>query len=738
MTFELNRKTEIENTDAADRTGREGGLRFDRLGAALTRNILLIASVTVITTAVAVLKAVIDKPLYSSQVELLTPSASSITRLISALNPETLSQLSELTEATNNETKLKILMSPRLINPVVEELEATYPELNYQSVVSNLNITPSEQGSTLNVQFVGESPEKVTAVLNAISAAYLEYSLEDRQTDISRGIDFVEDQLPVVQARVQELEQSLESLRQQNNLIDPQSKGNQLAQQITDFTGDQLELRVQIEQTQALYQELQQELAARNEQAVASILSDSDRYQALLDQLVEVDSELAKELTLYLEDSPEIEIIQEQRANLQPLIEREGNRVSRELAAYITELTERDSALSYTIQTLNQQIQGMSSVTREYNEIQRGLEIATTSLNQFLNKREALRIDAAQRQTPWEILTPVSDPQISVASTKRNLGTGIVLGLFLGSGAAILVEQLRGKIHSIQELKEVTRLPLLGRIPHLSSEINSLINSDLDQHSPLEVGSHLSLPAQSSSEARFLEAFGILATNLKLISPDQPIRSVTVSSDVPNAGKSTVSLHLARACASTGQKTLLIDGDLRRPSLHEFCNVSNERGLSNFATGEFEIEEVVVKLPVENNLFLLPSGPVPPNAIKILSSNRLQGLFENVYREYDIVIFDTPPLLGFADTYIVTKETQGLLLVARVGQTKLSQLRGALDELSVAKVPVIGMVANSALVEKDSYDYLRYPYSQRWASSEQPLRPEILNNGSSSKQPTSR
>ncbi|PSN16436.1 capsular biosynthesis protein [filamentous cyanobacterium CCT1] len=695
---------------------QEGGLRLDRFVAALRRHLLLIAGITTLTASAAVLKAITDAPTYQSSFDILTPSSTLETQIISTLNPNALSNQTEFGNSTIDETRLRILTSPRVIEPILKELQKSQPSVSYGQLITNLKIVPNQDGEILTVTYSSEDPEQVTDVLEVVMAGYLRYSLEDRQNDIFRGLDFLDEQLPEVRERVSSLEAELEDLRQRSNLIDPLKQGEQLSTQTAKFTAEQFDLRLQLEQSQQLYQELQQTLNNDGELAANSALLNSNRYQALLNQLLEVDSQLAADLTLYLENSPEIEVVESRRENLQPLIEREGLRVQRELASYIRELENRDRALSETIVTLNQTTNRLSTVTRQYNALQRELEIATTNLNQFLTKREALRIDAAQRQTPWEVLTPPSQPRASAASAKRNLLLGTLLGLLLGAGAAIVVDRFSGKIYTIDELKAAVRLPVLGNIP-----ISSLLNSGgsvlfaVREINSIGLTSDFSLPPLSY-ELRtdqvampFLEAFRILATNIRLSNPEQPLKSITVSSAVPNSGKTTVSFHLAYTMALLGYRTLVVDNDFRRPSLHTLCHLPNEKGLSNYVIGEYDFEDIVVNLPLDEKLFIVTAGPIPPSPLKILAAPRMQEFYDKINQEFDFIIFDTPPLLGFADTPMIAEKTQGMLLAVHLGEVKYSQLQAALDELQIAQTSVIGMVANYSQEQIDSgYGYYHY------------------------------
>lgn len=720
----------------------EGGLQLDRFLVTLKRRVLLIAGVTVLTASAAIAKSVTEKPIYQAEFELLTPSVTLETELISTINPDTLSNQSEAVGVgVLDDTKIKILTSPRVMQPIVEELRRAYPDTSYKEVVNKLKIVPNDNGQTLTVRYRGGDAEKVTKVLDIVSAAYLRYSLEDRQTDISRGIDFVDDQLPAVNARVNELEENLENLRQSSNLIDPLMQGQQLSEQMARFTSEQLELRVQIEQTEKLYQDLQKELGQGGELASTSALLNSPRYQALLNQILEIDSRLADELTLYLDDSPEIAVITEIRDNLQPLLEREGQRVQDQVGSLIRELVARDQALSRSIDTLAAQIQRLSSVAREYNTIQRDLDIAATNLNEFLTKREALRIEAAQRQTPWEILTPHGDPQPSEVNIVLNLVLGALVGLFLGAALALIADRISNRIYSVKDLKQATQMPVLGAIPHNQSLKNAkalLLNRSTLLSPGIRRGGRRAaseaLPTYGSfgqeQSSPFLEAFRRLATNIKLNSLDNQISSLAISSALPDEGKSSISFYLAHAIARMGQRTLLVDTDLRHPTLHKLCNVSNERGLSTYLTGDVSLNDSIVNLPIDENLFFMPSGTVSTDPAKIFSSAKMDDFCQQVQDNFDLVIFDTPPLLSFADAFVIAKRAQGLLLTARLGQIQFSQIESVLEELYIASVPLIGIVANDSKNSRDSYGYYKQ-YYQDFQPAEETVPLEPVTNANS-------
>ena len=688
----------------------EGGLELGQALAAIRRRILLIAGVTIVVASAAVLKALTDTPLYSASFEILTEPVTLETRIISSANPEALSNQEEVISVTADETKLKILKSPRLIEPIVQELKPKYSNISYGQIASGLSADASAE-DVLTVTYQNNNPELVKDVLALVSDAYIAFSLEDRQRDIRRGIDFVDEQLPTLRERVDTLENRLEGLRQTHNLIDPNIQGQQLSTQVGSFSQEQLAIQVQLDEAQLLFADLQKELAQQGEAAAASALTADPRYQSLLAQLLEIDSQLAEQSTLFLETSPEIQILQEQRQNLLPLVNQEGQRVQRQVDSRIRELNTRNQALGEAVNLLNQQIKQLSTVARQYSNIQRELEIATKNLDQFLSKREALRIDAAQRQAPWELLSQPGDPKASSGTVKRNLVLGTGLGLLLGVGAALIVDKLSSVIHTVKEVKEVTKLPLLGVIP---------FNEYLEKFGPAaSVATRLKQAGyvfgltpddtQNQTSAPFIEAFRSLYASIRLTSPESQVHSLAISSPIPNSGKTTVSLHLGQAAAAMGQRVLIVDTDLRRPSLQNRLGLRGQQGLTEFVTAGLGFEEVLQKVPLDNNLFVVTAGTVPPDSTKVLSSKRMQRFMEQAKQNFDLVLYDTPPLLGFADAYLVAAQTAGFLMVVGLGRMKRSLLERSMEELRVSGINALGVVVNGAKDRSvNAYSYYQY------------------------------
>lgn len=720
----------------------EGGLDLSQLLGAIRRRFLIVIGLATVVASAAAYKAATDTPVYQAQFEILTEPLTIETQVISTTNPQTLSSREEIVAVNADAVKLKLLTSPQVLEPVAEKLQSQYPGISYEAIARGLNIKPSDL-DILVVGYQSTDPQLVKAVLDLVAEAYLEYSLQVRQTDILKGIKFVEDQLPYLQDRVETQQERLQGLRQKYNLVDPGTTGQQLATQISSIEQQRLDTQLQLRQAQALYTNLQQQLAnpSTTETASASVLTQSVRYQAILSQLGAIDNEIAKGSVLYLEESPEIKLLQEQREQLVPLLRQEGEQVARDLANQIRELEARYEILTDTLNRLNQQVKQLSVTNREYADIQRELTIATENLNQFLAKREAFKIDAAQREQPWQLLTPAGSPKPSAASVKRNLLLGGVLGTLLGLGAALAIDKLSNILYTPKEIKDVARLPLLGIIPLDKNLKNQDTTVDIGRVFLRNTPDVLSLGMESRPQqliSVFYEAFRSLFTNIRLLSPDTPIRSVVISSAMPGEGKSTVAIYLAQAAAEQGRRVLLVDTDLRHPSIHNRLGLANMQGLTDVISTDIDFNHVIQQSPQENNLFVLTAGSIPPDPIRVLASQKMQDLIAQLRSAFDLVVYDAPPLTGLADAYLLAAETNGMVLVASLGQVKRSVLENALDQLkehSNFSTPLLGVVANRAKnVPLTSYGY---SYSSSSSYSQKSVAKNLNNNGELQKEASS-
>jgi len=690
------------------------------------RRWLLLVAVTVAVSAVVGGRVLNEEPRYQSQFRLLVEPIAS---------DQQFDQFSQRLAGQSGiildyDTQIQVLLSPNVLNPIVENIQERYPEIDYGYLVGNLGIHRLETTKILEISFTGTDPDRIKYVLDQLAQEFIRYSQQEQKTGKQKGLAFVEEQLPVLQERVDGLQAQVETFRQANNLIEPASQGEAVSNRLMNLKQERQSNRARLNEAESLYQSLQRQLNLElGEAMTVAALSEAPRYQSLLNELQKIETELALETARFTANSPQVQALVKKRNQLLPLLSQEANVVlgttsvansTEALAASPNPIrlqltqdlikatnerqiyTVRDRALAQAEAETQAALQEMATVTRRYTDLERQLEVATESLNRFLSVQEDLQIEAAQRTLSWEILVDPGRPFMPISpNVPRGLLIGTVAGLLAGAGAALLAEKLDARFHSVEDLKESVRLPLLGIIPH---------RKDFKERRGDERATPVLSTMRRYRASPFLEAFRSLNTNLSFLNPDTPLQTLVISSSMPLEGKSTTSLHLAQAAAAMGQKVLLVDADLRRPQIHAMLDLPNVWGLSHAISTDLEIDDIIQRSPTEDHLYILTAGQIPPDPTRLLSSQKMRSLIAKFRESFDLVIFDTPPLLGLADGKYLSAHTDGMLLVVRLGRTERTIFKQVLDSLKVSPSSALGLIANGA---KD-YTSSSYSYYHRY------------------------
>ncbi|MEL6263600.1 MAG: polysaccharide biosynthesis tyrosine autokinase [Cyanobacteria bacterium J06626_6] len=610
------------------------------------------------------------------------------------------------------ETQVQVLRSPELIEPLAEQLRQTYPKLTYLKLLERLKINRVGDTKILEVSYSGTDPVQIQVVLDRLSKAYLKYSLEERQTNLRQGINFVENQLPDLRAEVDSVQSRLEAFRQQHNFITPDVHATQLSAQAGSLTEQRLELDRQMAIIGQTAENLQ------DESGTLGALEEAPIYQQLLSELRSVETKLAEELTRFSPDSLSIRVLEERRANIVPLLQQEAQRVvgtKQAVAVNDFELANvQSSLLSQAEQQIAQGMSALPSLIRQYTDLQRELEIATDALSRFQVTRETLEIEAAQTEIPWQLIeVPVQETQPISPNLQRSLLVAFLASILAGLAAAMLLEKLDNVYHNIDELKAGTKLPVLGMLP-FNRELRDgrtpekgAIASLVDSLSQIRLSKPQSdAYGYGNSESSFLEALRVLHTNIRMLSSDHPIRSIIVSSAMPGDGKSTVCANLAQVATAMGQRVLIVDVDLRKPQVHERLDVDNDLGLSNLIADDLPLKSAIQQLTPSGQLFVLTAGQIPPDPTKLLASRKMQQLMGTFERCFDLVIYDAPPTTGLADVSLIGQRTDGLVLVSRMGRTDRNVLKQTIETLKLAQITTLGVVANG--IKSNRYSGYRY------------------------------
>jgi capsular exopolysaccharide synthesis family protein len=622
-------------------------------------------------------------------------------------------------------SQIVVLKSRERIESIANTLKSKYPDINYYSLVNNLTVNRFGKTKILDVRYRSSDPAKVKVVLDEVAKSYLKYSLQERQTKLRQGIQFVEKQLPSQKKRVDNLQQEIKNFRQKYDFFDPQQQSELAATRMEALVGQ----RETIDREMIVLQGQLANLEADTGRKAA--LNEATLYQSLLTQVRQLDAQIALESTRFQDENPFMQSLKDKRQQLVPLLQDEEQRILDVQRAGIVsrmrllELQSQEVASSQ--QQFQQRVKQLPVLEKRYAELQRNLKFAIDGLDRFIATRETLQIEIAQTELPWQILEWAEQPILPVSpNIPRNLMMGLFAGVLLGIGAGVLLERMDNTFHTVSDITNRMKLPLLGTIP-IERELEKAKQSESKKKKRSKKGAQAlitkegitfsgagfmesELPKEDTyiESTRFWESFRVLLNNILMLSSDRRIRSIVVSSASPGDGKSTVSYYLTQTAATMGLKVLLVDTDMRNPNVHKLSNLNNLFGLSSLISGDLSMENAIREMPSMNECSVITAGTKPPDTIKLLSSEKMRKLMEQFSKDYDLVIYDAPPSLGLADATLVAPNTDGMVLVTKIEKTEKTALNQTLNNLKTARVNVLGVIANGDKTKMKGYGKYYY------------------------------
>ena len=729
----------------------EEGFNPAQIVGMVQRKAPIIIAVAIAASAFSGFRTSRQTPLFQSSFALLVEPVTQkkqLAKLVEAPNETTTKEL-------DYSTQIEVMLSPKTLESTIKEVRERYSEVTYDVLGKKLSVIRLGETKIIEVNYSGSDPGKVKYILKKLSQGYLKYSLEEQKASLRQGINFIDNQLPALQKRVSYLQQQIQTLRQQYSFVDPDTYAQQLATQLTLVAQQRQTAQTEMVALRTRYAVLQQQIGATAALNNAAFYQEFLKQFQALDRQIAIESarfgDKSPTLKMLRQQQQNLAPLLQNEATRAL-----GNQVAT-LLNDMQVLQARDQSIAQTEQQLGNQFKQTPIISRQYTEFQRQLKAGTESLQRFNDTRESLEIQAAQNEVPWQLITPPKEPESKVASNVyKSLLMGAAAGLVLGAAIAFMLEKLESTFFTLPDLRKKTRLPILGIIPfrpdleHAGSEAHVIdlrhLNPDgirsvmrdmevikarfkamlqpgstnaavseltvgLPQKAPLAFGVanvDASKPAVESPQRpqidpheqdiySFIEAFRALHASIEGINKQQPIQSLVISSALPVEGRTTVAVHLAQAAAALGKRVLLVDAHMRGGSIqmHTLFGLPLQAGLSNLLRDETTLEKVIQRLDWESGLFVVGAGSVPPDPTRLLASKQMKDFMQRVNKTFDLVIYDTLPLMGLADVSLIAVETDGVVLVTGFGQWgAASAFIETAEQLRNAQIPVLGVVAN--------------------------------------------
>lgn len=568
----------------------------------------------------------------------------------------------------------------------------------------------------IDINVVNEDKDLASRIANTIVTDYTAYRLEMHSNEMASGIDKLEINYQQEDAKIQLMESNVEELRKEYDVhdMDPTAIGptatinSEQQQQLNEKILEQNALVIQNEKEVAEFQAIQATNPTELPDALLTIKEDAT-LQGLLDKLHDNQQTYVKETNYLSAGNPDLASVVDTIWTLKQEI---SNRVDGIMFSLQTEVDAEKAGLD----TLNQQLQNVEGQGQDELEKGRPYWLAKAELQDqrdlhklLAEKVEADKADAAMpKNTLVTVISPATPGEIPVAPKKTlNIALGAFFGLLVGVSLAFFIEYLDTSVKTIDEVERVFQSPVLGVIPQ---NVGTLIEEGAD-----------------SSHA---EAYRVLRTNILFSRKDDNLNTLVVVSAGMGEGKSTTVLNLATVFAQAGQRTLVVDSDLRRPTLHKLLRLTNDSGLINYLLKQSTLDQVIQNTPVQM-LDFMPSGKLPGRQINILGSEPMRNLISELKQRYDFILFDSPPIMGLSDASVLASEVD--MAVQIIQYRRYPQLMNIRAKQMVEKVGgnLVGIVLNNInMAQDESYYYYGGYYYHNNDDSQEPPASKTPTGGS--------
>jgi polysaccharide biosynthesis transport protein len=627
--------------------------------------------------------------------------------------------------SVNLGTEIAILRSRPLIEIAVSKMQQssseTFRDIDALTIMGGLDIRPEKDTMVLRLTYTDSNPKRAQGVLNALAQTYVEYSLKDRRTKSSTAIKFIQDKLPQVKQQLDKSALAVTQFRKTYNIVDPDTYAASVYKMREALENQAQDLQIKIAQVQQQYEVLSRQVGKSPEAAIGgAILQQDAPYQSLVKQFQEAETNYFLERTRFRGDHPNVIALKDRRDELYRLLETraqsvvgvKGNTsnitnepnsvIQQNLASQLFDAQTTLAVSQAQLESIRNAQTEVSTafakipqIQQKYVEIQRQLALDSSTYNKLSEKLEELRISEAQEISSWKVLEPPLIPiRPSSPDIERGLITGGISGLVLGILFALLLNRLDQRIREVGEVRELIDIPLLASIPITESASLSAVSS------------RGLLP--TSSYYAFKEALGSLALNLRYLGTDNMMKVIAFTSSVPSEGKSTLTYNLAVILSVLGYRVLLVDADMRKPTVHKLAGLSNKVGLSTALATPSPWQDLIQAGDEEDRLHILTSGSLPPNPMLLLESNKMAALLQEWRQEYDYVLVDTPPVIGITDAQCLTSKVDTFILVAAINRSTRSGISRALEILQTARANVSGLLINMIGSSDSEYHYGYY------------------------------
>ena len=548
-----------------------------------------------------------------------------------------------------------------------------------------------------------DDPELAAQLADGIAESYVEYIQDFQSGGMEQLSDWFDDYVSAQREELDHKQTELQEYQQDHNIL---SLSYEDRRQMTSDALDSVSARLRDVEAE-LYSE-----EALLDQIIEMEESDEDDLRALAD-LVENESlasslrreselkeERARLSSRYLDDHPEVREVDQQLEVVRESIDEEINRIRSSIQNRVSVTQRNAEQLRAERGRLTDEIAELNDIGLEYNQLRDSADTLRQHYEAVLERTTELDLNALYEHELIQVLEGAEVPGAPVSpQVPLNLAIGLLAGLLFGGAIMIFIDALDNTVKGQDQIARYTDQPVLGSLPTVKKSALKAVQSYGD--SPLDT------LVQTAPRSSFSEGIKTLRTNLMFMAPDETPEVLLLTSPGPGEGKTLTSINMSIALEQSGERTVLIDSDMRRPRVHKALGVDNDVGLTQVITDGADLDEAIKPAPFDEGPDIIPCGPVPSNPSELLHTEAFRETVEQLRERYDRVVFDSPPLAAVSDALILSHSADAVLLILRFAQTRQELLGRSIEQLDAIGAPLFGTVLND-IDESSGYGYAYY------------------------------
>ncbi len=578
-------------------------------------------------------------------------------------------------------------------DPVETEKETTL----ITQFLKRLKIEPIRNSRLVRIHFDSNFPELSMRVADELASAYIQQNLETRFYATEQAKEWLTRQLDDLKAKVERADEALQAFGSRHDIISLDEKENVAIHRLNELNEALTKAEAERMGKEALYRQTR----GGNADALPSIL-ENKLIMDLKQAHIQLEGQYMKLSETFKPEHPEMVRLRSQLKTIRDRLDAETLRIITGIKNEYESSLRRETLLREAFEAQKKRVMEMKEKAIQYNILKREADTNKELYSGLLQRMKEAGVSAGIMASNIQVVDRAELPTLPHKPNKRlNLLLAAVVGLFLGVGLAFFIEYLDNTVKTPEDVEQIIRLPSFGMVPEISQHRRRQLEKGATY--PVELITH------GHPRSMLSEAYRNIRTSVLLSFSERPPKRIAITSPNPAEGKTTTVINTAIALSQTGARVIIVDTDLRKPRIHKIFSEENGVGLSSFLSGNVDLEAIIKQTEVPN-LFYIPSGPIPPNPSELIGSNLFKNLLDSLDQRFDHIVFDSPPVLGFADSIILSTAIDGMILVIVGGKTPRETLQRAKELLLQANAKILGVVINRVNIERSEYGYYYYRY----------------------------